>query len=60
MTLDKGHRNNLVVSSPLQKYPICRRENSEPHGSKPFYTGLDNSCTESSHEKENIKITDFG
>ena len=38
MTPDKGHRKELVVSSPLQKYPIHRRENSEPHGSKHFYT----------------------
>ena len=60
MTWDKGHRKNLVASSPLGKDPIHQRETSEPHGSKPFYTGLDNSCTESSHDKENIKITNFG
>ena len=54
MTPAKRHRKNLVTSAPLQRYPIHRRETSEPHGYKHFYTGLDYSFTESSHNEENI------
>ena len=55
MTPDKGHRKKLVASSPLQNYPIHQRETYGPHGSKPFYTGWDNSFTERSHDEENIE-----
>ena len=55
MTPYKIHRKNSITSSPLQKYPINQRENSEYHGSKPHYTGSDNSYTDRSHDKENIK-----
>ena len=55
MTLDKGHRKNLVSSSPLKKDPIHQRETSEPHGSKPFYKGPDHSFTRRSHNGENIE-----
>ena len=57
---DKVHRNNLVASSPLQKYPIHQRVTSEPHGSKPFYTGSDNSFTERPHDEETLKLQLFG
>ena len=55
MTPYKVNRKNLVASSPLKKYPIHRRETSEPHGYKPFYTVSDNYFTERSHHEENIK-----
>ena len=61
MTLYKVHRKNLVASSPLQKYPIHRRETSETHGSKPFYTVSYNYFTECSHNEkntENYKLMD--
>ena len=50
VTPDKGNRKKLIASSPLRKYPIYRNETSEPHGSKTFYTGSDNSFTECSHD----------
>ena len=59
MTLDKGHRKNLVSSSPLKKYPIHQRETSEPHVSKPLNTVSDNSFTESSHDEENAENYKF-
>ena len=36
---DKGHRKNLITSSPLQEDPIHQRERTEPHGSKTYYKG---------------------
>ena len=35
VTPDRVHRNNLVTSSPLQKYSIHYKEGTEPHESKP-------------------------
>ena len=55
VTPDKGHRNNLVTSYLLRKDTIDWRETSEPHGSKPFYTGSDNSFTNLSHYEEKFE-----
>ena len=52
MTLDKGHRKNLVTSYPLQKDTIHQIEIAEPRDSKPHYKGSDNSYTEHSHGEE--------
>ena len=58
-TPDKVHRKNLVTSYPLQKYPIHKREITEPHGSKTHYKGSDNSYTERSRYEEKLKITNL-
>ena len=55
VTPDERLSKNLVASSPLKKYPIHRRETSEPHGSKTFYTGSDSSFHERSLDEENIE-----
>ena len=55
VTLDKGHRKNLVTSYPLQKDTIHQIEISEPRDSKPHYKGSDNSYTEHSHDEETIE-----
>ena len=39
VTPDKGHRKNLVASSPFQKYTTNRRKITETYGSKPHYKG---------------------
>ena len=59
MTPAKGHNKNLVTSYLSKKYPIHWRETSEPHGSKSFYTGSDNSHTERSHDEYNIENYGF-
>ena len=56
VTPDKGHRKNLVASSPFRKDPINPIETSEYYGYKPFYTGSDNPFTERSHDEDNIEI----
>ena len=55
MTADKGHKKNLVTSSPIQNNTIHRIETSELHGSKTFYIGSYNSCIQRSHDVENIQ-----
>ena len=59
MTPDKTHKNKLVTSYPWWKYPIHRRQTSEPHGSKPFDTESDNSFTDNSNDKLNKKKLKF-
>ena len=58
-TTDRIIVKNLVTSSTLQKDPIHWIENSEPHGSKPFYTLSDDSFTDRSHDEENIENYKF-
>ena len=55
MIPDKGNRNNLVKSYPLQKDTIHQIEIAEPRDSKPHYKGSDNSYTEHSHDEETIE-----
>ena len=59
MTPDKGHSNNLVTSSPLQKYKFHQRRISEPHVYKPHYTGSYHSYIDRSRDEENIENDEF-